>query len=251
MITLHPRAVAAGVTLMTHEVLTSTNAYALTLANEGERGPLWVVAERQTAGRGRRGRPWVSEVGNLFATLLLTTSAVAERPQLSFVAALALHDALAELAPAVKPRMAIKWPNDLLLAGRKAAGILIESGGSGDDAVAIGFGVNCVSHPGTTEHPATDLAAEAAEVLPAALFASLSLKMIGRLAQWNGGEGFCTVRADWLARAAGLGEQINVRLAGRELSGRFEALDATGNLMLRLPSGRLESIAAADVSVPA
>src|SRR5262245_9745242 len=124
---LDPRASAAGVRLVAHEVLTSTNTEGLALARAGERGPLWVTAERQSAGRGRRGRSWTSERGNLFASLLLTDPAPAEHwPELSFVAALALHDAVAELAPPLKPQLAIKWPNDLLLTRAKFAGILVE-----------------------------------------------------------------------------------------------------------------------------
>ena len=245
---LDTRAAATGVRLITHAVLDSTNAQALLLSQRGEHGPLWIVAERQTAGRGRRGRAWVSQSGNLFASLLLTAVASSERqPQLSLVAALALHDAVAEVAPSLKPLIAIKWPNDLLLRGKKIAGILIEAAGGENGAVAIGIGVNCASHPASTDYPATDLAAAGVAISPAMLFGPLSLKMIGRLAQWNGGEGIATVRADWLARAAGVGEEISVRLVDRELSGRFETLDQAGSLMLRLPSGHLEIIAAADV----
>ena len=230
---LEPRATAAGVRLIAHEVLGSTNAEALDLARQGERGPLWVTAERQSAGRGRRGRAWISPPGNLYASLLLTGPAAAERwPQLSFVAALAIHDAVVEVAADLKPRLAIKWPNDLLLAGAKFAGILIE--GEGDvNAVAVGIGINCARHP--------------AAVSPAMLFSALSIKMLGRIAQWNGGEGFSTIRADWLARASGIGEGVHVRLAERELVGRFEALDEAGALVLRSADGNTTTITAGDV----
>lgn len=244
---LEPRATAAGVRLIVHEVLGSTNAEALHLARQGERGPLWITADRQTAGRGRRGRAWISSAGNLHATLLLTEAAEAEHwPQLSFVAALAIHDAVVDVAPDLKPLLAIKWPNDLLLAGAKLAGVLIEAE-SGLSAVAVGIGVNCASHPAGTEFPATDLAASGARISPRDLFAALSVKMLGRIAQWNAGEGFSTIRADWLARAAGLGESLRVRLAERELVGRFETLDEAGGLVLRLPDGHAATIAAGDV----
>src|SRR5262245_34109780 len=112
---LDPRATAAGVRLIAHEVLVSTNAEALALGARGERGPLWVTANRQTGGRGRRGRMWVSEPGNLFASLLLTEIAPSEHwPELAFVAALAIHDAIAEVARQLRPQLFIKWPNDLL-----------------------------------------------------------------------------------------------------------------------------------------
>src|SRR5262249_17802549 len=151
------------VRLLTHEVLGSTNAEALSLARAGERGPLWITALEQTAGRGRRGRAWISPPGNLYASLLLVDPAAPERwPQLSFVAARALHDAVAEVAPDCASRLPIKWPNVVLLAGRKLAGLLIEGGGGEGGAVAVGIGVNCASHPPGMEYPATDLAAAGA-----------------------------------------------------------------------------------------
>jgi BirA family biotin operon repressor/biotin-[acetyl-CoA-carboxylase] ligase len=245
---LDPRASAAGVRLVAHAVLGSTNTEALSLADQGERGPVWVTAERQTAGRGRRGRKWISQPGNLYASLLLTEPAPAEHwPQLSFVAALAIHDAVVAIAADLAPRVAIKWPNDLLLDGAKFAGILIEGQGSIDAGrvVAVGIGVNCASHPNDVDYPATDLAD--ASLSPAELFGVLSVKMLTRLAQWNAGVGFSTIRADWLARAAGLGEDVRVRLPDREITGRFEALDEAGGLVLRLPDGAVTTVAAGDV----
>jgi BirA family biotin operon repressor/biotin-[acetyl-CoA-carboxylase] ligase len=250
MMQLDPRASAAGVRLVSHDVLTSTNSEALALVRQGERGPFWITATRQTAGRGRRGRRWVSAVGNLFATLLLADPAPPEHwPELSFVAALAIHDSVVEVAAAIKPQLAIKWPNDLLLAGKKFAGILIdgEPVADGTGVVAIGIGVNCTSHPDDTDFPATDLAAGGAEVRAETLFATLSAKMLGRIAQWNRGEHFSTIRADWLARAAGLGENMRVRLADREVAGRFETIDDAGRLVLVPPEGGREAIAAGDV----
>src|SRR5262245_44374464 len=246
---LDPRASAAGVTLIAHEVLVSTNAEALGLAGRGERGPLWVTATRQTGGRGRRGRTWVSEPGNLFASLLLTDTAPAEQwPELAFVAALAIHDAVAEVAPALRPRLFIKWPNDLLVDGRKFSGILIEGEGGEQATVVVGIGVNCVSHPADTDYPATDLAAAGAAVSAEALFTVLSAKMLGRLAQWNDGEHFSTIRADWLARAAGRGGEVRVRLAEeQEVVGRFDDIDEAGRLVLARPDGSRKPIAAGDV----
>jgi len=249
---LDPRAGAAGVRLVAHDVLGSTNVEALGLARRGERGPLWIVAKQQTAGRGRRGREWISQPGNLFASLLLTAPSPAEHwPELSFVAALAIHDATVEVAAELRPRLAIKWPNDLLLAGAKFAGILIEGEGGEEGAVVVGIGVNCASHPEGTDHPATDLAAAGTRIAPEMLMAALSAKMLGRLAQWNQGEGFSTIRSDWLARAAGLGEDVHVRLADREITGRFEALDERGGLLLRLPDGNAITVAAGDVFIRA
>ena len=194
-----------------------------------------------------RSSAWVSEPGNLYATLLLTEpSPPAQAPQLSFVAALALHDAVGECAPRLTPALAVKWPNDLLLAGGKLAGILIEGDSETIFAVAIGIGVNCVSHPADSNHPATDLAASGAQVERERLLAALAPAMQRRLSQWQRGEGFASIRADWLKRAADLGQDIRVRLPERELSGRFEGLDESGRLLLRTPAG-VTAIAAGEV----
>lgn len=237
---------ASGVGLIACDGVGSTNEEALRRARAGERGPLWITARTQSAGRGRRGRSWVSEPGNLFATLLVTDPVQPERAaQLSFVAALAVHDAIASLAPALHPRLALKWPNDVLCGGAKLAGILIEAEGTRPLMVAIGIGVNCRHHPGDTEHPATDLAAEGAAVTAEALFEALSGTMASRMEQWQAG--FAAIRANWLARAAALGDEIAVRLGTRELAGRFETLDEAGRLVLRLADGRHETIAAGEV----
>ena len=249
MIELDPRAVAAGVRLLAYDEIDSTNAEALRLKRQGRHGPLWITAERQSAGRGRRGRKWISVAGNLHASLLLTDPGPVEHwPQLSFVAALAVHDAVVEVAPEIRPMLELKWPNDLLLSGAKFAGILIEGEGIEEDgAVAIGIGINCTAHPADAAYPATDLAAGGASVSAEALFAALSVKMPGRLAQWNRGNGFATVRTDWLSRAAGLGETIRVALADRELAGRFEGLDDAGCLVLTAPDGAKTVVAAGDL----
>jgi BirA family transcriptional regulator, biotin operon repressor / biotin---[acetyl-CoA-carboxylase] ligase len=207
---------------------------------------LWITARVQTAGRGRRGRAWVSAPGNLFATLLLTDPASPERAaQLSFVAALAVHDAIVALTPALAPRLALKWPNDLLCAGAKLAGILIEAEGTRPLVLAVGIGVNCRHHPAEAEFPATDLAAAGAAVSAEALFEVLSGTMARRLAEWQ--SGFTVIRAAWLERADTLGGELKVRLGGRELRGRFETLDEAGRLVLRLPDGGRETIAAGEV----
>jgi len=221
----------AGAPIRTYDTLGSTNAEALALARAGESGPLWITARSQSVGRGRRGSVWISPPGNLYATMLLGAQvAPARAPQLSFVAVLALHDAVVHCAPGLVSQLKVKWPNDLLLGSAKLGGILLES--ENGRAVAIGIGVNCASHPSDTPFSATDLAAAGAQVAPEELLAALAAAMQCRLAQWRAGEGFGTIRADWLARAAGLGQPIRVRLPEREFSGRFEGLDDSGRLLV-------------------
>jgi len=243
---LAPGAAAAGVGLIACETVGSTNALALAHARGGERGPLWVTARVQTAGRGRRGRTWVSEPGNLYASLMLTDPAPPGRAaQLAFVAALAVADAIATTAPALAGELAFKWPNDVLLGGAKVAGILIEAEGTSPLMAAIGIGVNCRHHPEAAEFPATDLAAADAAVSVEAVFMELSDAMVRRLREWQAG--FAPIRAAWLARAAGLGGEMRARLGTRELTGRFEGLDEDGRLRLRRADGTLETIAAGEV----
>jgi len=246
---LDPAAAAAGFRLSAHDTLTSTNTEALARARAGDYGPLWVTARQQTAGRGRRGNEWVSTPGNLYATLLVSDPAASQdAPQLSFVAGLAAYDAIVAGAPDLRDGLALKWPNDVLYRMQKLAGILIESETIGERlAVAIGIGVNCMHHPVATAYPATDIASAGTTVTADGLFTALSGAMLRRLAQWQRGEDFAAVRAAWLERATGIGGDMRVRLPDREFSGRCEALDERGRLLLRLPDGSLQVIAAGDV----
>jgi BirA family biotin operon repressor/biotin-[acetyl-CoA-carboxylase] ligase len=241
---------ASGARLLSLDEVGSTNAEAFARARSGERGPLWITARRQTAGRGRRGRAWVSEPGNLYASLLLTDPAPPPRAaELSLVAALAVHDALAERAATLGPRLKLKWPNDVLCDGAKLAGILVEGEGLPGRplAVVIGIGVNCAHHPADTAYPATDLAAAGAVVTPETLTQALIGAMARRLAEWDRGENFAAIRAAWLKRAAGLGAPVRVRLPEREVDGVAETIDETGRLVLRLADGSREHIAAGEL----
>ena len=246
---LHPSASATGASLISCDTLGSTNAEALSRARVGARGPLWIAAAQQTAGRGRRGNVWTSEPGNLYASLLLSDAAPAVHlPELCFVVALAARDAVAAAGPAIASELKLKWPNDLLLDGGKLAGLLIEAESiGGRTATVAGIGVNCAHHPRDTDYPATDLAAHGVSVAPDELFRELSGAMVARLAQWDRGTGFAAIRAEWLSYAAGIGGDIVVRLLDRELSGKFESLDQLGRLMLRLPAGQLEAITVGEV----
>jgi BirA family biotin operon repressor/biotin-[acetyl-CoA-carboxylase] ligase len=244
-----PSAAAAGIRLVSHETLGSTNAEAMALARAGERGPVWVTAERQTAGRGRRGNVWASEPGNLYSSLLITDAAPPPHlPELCFVVALAVRDAVCAIAPDLASVLKLKWPNDLLLDGAKLVGILIEAERVGSaTATVIGIGINCAHHPDDTPYAATDLNSHGAGITPTQMFRALSGAMVGRLAMWDRGNGFATIRTEWLTCAAGIGGDIVVRLPNRQLTGKFESLDQIGRLMLRMSDGHLEPITAGEV----
>ena len=241
---------AASFRLLVRDTVDSTNAEALTCARAGDRGDLWITAQCQTAGRGRRGRAWISEPGNFFATLLLIDPSVPARAaELSFVSALGVYDAVRELAPAVASRLGLKWPNDLLVAGGKIAGVLVEGEtlAGAELAVAIGVGINCAHHPPDTAYPATDLAALGVRMTPQQVLRVLSASMLRRLRQWDRGNGFAAIRHDWLLRAEGVGAPIRVRTLDRELEGVFSALDSSGRLILAASDGTTRVVGAGEV----
>ncbi|PCJ71210.1 MAG: biotin--[acetyl-CoA-carboxylase] ligase [Rhodobiaceae bacterium] len=242
-----------GYDLRRHVEIDSTNEEARRLANAGEPGPVWIVTERQTAGRGRRGRTWVSPAGNLMCTLLLRPAcSPAKAGELSFVAGLALHDATSALVSAdVAAKVALKWPNDLLIDGKKASGILLESESDGKADVAwlaIGIGLNLAHHPEDTPYPATCLKAQTGDApsIEDALTA-LAVAFEHWFAVWQAPEGFAAVRQAWLERARGLGETITVRLSNEVLEGIFEGIAPEGALQLRLGGGTVRLISAGDV----
>lgn len=228
--------------------LPSTNAAALAAD-----GPIWIMAHVQTAGRGRRARSWDSPRGNLYASLCLhPLDAPAQMALRSFAAALALRDALIA-AGVAGDTITLKWPNDVLIAGRKVAGILLESSPRGAlPCLAIGFGVNLVAFPdlGAVEAGATmptSVLRETGLNLPAEDFLGhLATAYALREAQFSA-QGFAPLRADFLAHAARMGEGITARLGtGASHTGRYETIDETGNLILTTAAGRM-AISAADV----
>jgi BirA family biotin operon repressor/biotin-[acetyl-CoA-carboxylase] ligase len=218
-------------------------------ATAADRTVYW--AKRQTAGHGRRGRAWTSQPGNLFVSLLLKPgSPLARAAQLSFVCALAVADVLDRAGAA--GRVALKWPNDVLLDGAKVCGILLEASSAGPrlEAVIAGIGLNLVGHPPDTPYPATDLAAAGlGRIEPDTALDWLLAAFELRYAAWRAG-GFAPVRAAWLARAWRLGETIEVRLDGETLAGRFADLDEGGALVVETGSGARRTIAAGDVYFP-
>jgi BirA family biotin operon repressor/biotin-[acetyl-CoA-carboxylase] ligase len=238
--------------ILIFDELDSTNAEARRQAEAGERGPVWLMARRQTAGVGRRGRAWDGGEGNLTATLLLTLDKPpAAAGQLAFVGGVAAAETIAAYVP--QSLVSLKWPNDVLVGGRKACGMLIEAGPAPDGGVwaAVGVGVNLATHPEAVERPATALAEhlspdarraptadEALVVLAGAFDAALSLWLA---------QGFAPIRQAWLDRAGGLGGPCTARLERESVIGVAEGLDADGALLLRLPDGGLRRITAGDV----
>ncbi len=260
--TLGPDARSAGYRLAAFDEIGSTNAEALARARAGDPGHLWVVSDRQTAGRGRRGNAWSTERGNLAASLLMLTAADASAvATLGFVAGIALDAALRHAAPEVEARVALdgaagggdrialKWPNDVLLDGAKLAGILLEAEKAPDGrmAVVVGIGVNVRHAPTDLPYPAASLAGLGAAAGAEMVFAALSECWCEAAAAWDDGRGFPAVRARWLDRASGLGGAVAVRIDGEVTRGVFETIDETGRLVVRTESGARRTITAGEV----
>lgn len=230
----------------------STNAEAARIAPDLA-GPEWLLALRQTQGRGRRGRPWADPGGNFSATLVMRPHETPDKVALrSFLAALALYDACVA-ATGREDLFSLKWPNDVLLNGGKLAGILLESTGDakGVSHIAIGIGVNLVSVPQAG-------VLEARSVPPVSIFSETGVRIspqefLDLLAPCYAIHettfqtlGFAPIRALWLSRAARLGEVITARTMRHEITGLFETVDETGNIVLSTPNGR-ETVPAAEI----
>jgi BirA family biotin operon repressor/biotin-[acetyl-CoA-carboxylase] ligase len=235
--------------LLCYDRLASTNDEAKRLAREGAADGTVVWAREQTAGRGRRGRHWIGMPGNLFVSFILRPECrPAEASQLGFVTALALSDAIGAMAPS-HVQLRCKWPNDVLLNGRKLAGILLESETRASETLAwliIGVGVNVLSHPETTDYPTTSLHDEGGTAFDAGgVLACFARCFQLWQARWRD-EGFAPVRTAWLNRAIGIGETITVRLDHEQIAGRFVGLEPDGALALETAAGA-RRIAAGDI----
>jgi BirA family biotin operon repressor/biotin-[acetyl-CoA-carboxylase] ligase len=241
-----------GYRLLRLESVDSTNAEARRRAEAGEPGPLWVWSTRQSAGRGRGGREWRSEPGNLFASLLIGVSCPLNvASQLALLAGLAAYDAIAKLlSEEARQDLLLKWPNDVLLGGGKVAGILLENANGPEQhrsTVVIGTGINLVTYPEEVAQPATSLAAHGADVTAAAALEALAASTEAWLERWEEGASFQAIRRAWLDRAGPTGRPLRVRLHDEEAEGVFAGLDARGALRLLMSDGAERRVAAGDV----
>lgn len=259
IVRLSPETESAGYRLLSLEATGSTNDDALQAARSGDPGQLWITAAEQLAGRGRHGRQWSSPPGNLYASLLLVDPCEAAiAPQLGFVAGLALHEAVEAVTGLGAPRLALKWPNDLLLDGAKVSGLLLEGHRlqqNGALAIVIGFGVNVAFAPTGTPYPALALRTIKPDLTREDVFQALSSAFARTLTAWrssarmNASDPFGAIRRLWLERAAGIGQEVTLRLPSGEKKGIFDGLDRFGRLQLK-SAGGVELIDAGDLYFP-
>jgi BirA family biotin operon repressor/biotin-[acetyl-CoA-carboxylase] ligase len=255
---LGPRATSAGYGLAAYDSIGSTNAEALSRAREGEQGPIWFVTSEQTAGRGRRHRPWIAPRGNLASSILeVMEISPAVAATLGFAAGLALEAALRRvsveaslrLAGSDEMKFALKWPNDVLAGNKKLAGILLEAETVAGNrlAVVVGIGTNVVAAPEATPTPATSLKALGIDIGAEELFRALSDAWAEYRGIWDEGHGFADIRQKWLQRAAGLGQPVSIQSGGSAISGTFDTIDESGCMIVSTSDGRRTPISAGDV----
>lgn len=231
--------------------VTSTNDVIRDLGRQHPGLDVFITAEQQTAGRGRRGNKWVSPAGNLYASFLLhPTCDVRFLPELSFVAAIAVADTLAEILPD-SCLIACKWPNDILVDRAKICGILLETENTARNtpAVIIGIGINVEHYPSDTPYGATCVTEKGGKTDVAALGAQLAENLSICCTNWER-FGFAPIRHRWRERAHGLGEPLVARLANGDLAGTFRDLDDDGALLLDTPDGQTHRVTAGEVYQP-
>ncbi|MBT8471021.1 MAG: biotin--[acetyl-CoA-carboxylase] ligase [Marinicaulis sp.] len=222
----------SGAELRIFYELKSTQTEAKQVAStEGIDGPIWFVALRQTTGYGRRGREWQQDVGDFSGTLALRNpdrfNSIGE---LTFITGLAVAKTLNQLAD--RGDVKIKWPNDVLVDGRKIAGILLELVDDGAVAI-IGIGVNIVSAPDGLDYPTACLGDYCKAPPKPEAFANVLDEHFWRLQRIWRKEGFAPIRAAWVKHCTGLGYEITVRLPNETLTGTFDSIDESGALLLR------------------
>jgi BirA family biotin operon repressor/biotin-[acetyl-CoA-carboxylase] ligase len=255
---LGSRATAAGHRLIAFDQAGSTNAEAMAHARQGGRGPTWFVTTEQTAGRGRRQRAWVAPRGNLASSVLeVMDISPAVAATMSFAFGLAHESALQRVSVEANLRLAgsdhlnylLKWPNDILVGGRKLCGLLVEAEAmpGGDLAVVAGIGTNIIAAPEGTPTPAVSLSALGVHIGAEELFTALSDAWVEFRGIWDNGRGFAEIRKLWLERAYGVGGPVAIQTGTAKLEGTFDTIDETGCLIVRATDGRRMPVTAGEV----
>lgn len=231
-----------------HARVTSTNDVARDLAAAGAPEGTAVVADEQTGGRGRLGRPWASPPGGLWLSLVLRPRLPAhEAPRLGLAVGVAVARAI-ERATGVAVRL--KWPNDLMVGDRKVGGVLVEAPAEAGWAVA-GIGVNAnvslEALPPEVRERATTLEAAAGRPVDRDALLGEIFAEVEKAYEVLRGDGFATILRWWRDRAASLGERVTVRVPGEVVAGVAEGIDEDGALLVRLDDGSVRRLLAGEI----
>lgn len=239
-----------GIEARFYDVCVSTNFLARELAAEAPLNPTWLVAGAQTSGRGRQGRTWVSESGNLYASLLFRPKLKpADLAALPFVVSLAVRESILRMG-VEEGRVRCKWPNDILISSKKVSGILIETCSEGSEDVGyviIGIGINLLHHPKEAQFPATNLKKVSGKITPPEQAISILASSVKeQLDAWRVDD-FENIRRNWQACAWGLGEKHRIRTSESDYEAQLLGLNTQGGLEVSLENGEKRTIYAADI----
>ncbi|ADE30062.1 biotin--[acetyl-CoA-carboxylase] ligase [Rickettsia prowazekii] len=253
--------------LIVFDEIDSTSSEAMRIARHNKvYADYAIFAKSQTRGRGRSGKNWQSRLGNLHVSLLMRPDKELELlPQLCFVTALAVYDTILSCilyagsnqlinnfnAVSVCPQnysIQLKWPNDILMNGRKIAGILLESVKMDNNYyLIIGIGINITYHPENIDQPTTSLITEnLMHVVPKALLKILIKNFEKYYKIWHH-NGFPFIRKKWIEHAYKLNENINIKYRNDIVTGLFKDIDNTGNIILQLNTQEIISFSTAEL----
>lgn len=206
----------------------------------------WLIADRQSAGRGRAGRAWSDGFGNFMGSTVVNLRGSDALPQtLALIAGLAVHETVCAVAPALAD-LYLKWPNDLLVGEAKLAGILLERQ---RDAVVIGIGVNLARAPQVPDRATVSLRDLGIDISRDQFAADLAARLRDAIDRWHFGE-WPLLRQQWISRALPTGTLVSVRDSDQgTIMGAFAGIDDDGVALLRLADGAVRAIHAGDIDM--
>lgn len=240
--------------LLIFDRLDSTNLEARRLAETGINGEFVIWAKSQSSGRGRSNKHWVSEEGNLYISLLLRPMCRLNcLTQFSFITSLALYDALYSILKEenINVDISLKWPNDVLISGKKSSGILLESvtlaNNPHADYLIVGVGVNVNNPPQITDYEVTSLIDHINAAQETGVVLDRFMTAFDRYYRRWEKEGFLKLRRLWLSKAYNINKVVTVKIGKNRVSGIFKDIDLNGSMRIRLASGQIYTISAGEV----
>ena len=227
-------------TVLKYKEIDSTNNEAVRLLDKKKSFPYWIVAEKQTAGKGRKNRYWDSPVGNFMGTYVLEINLERKYlPHLTFVSSLAIYDTIQKFISDKKGKMIqLKWPNDLIVNKSKCGGVLIENISSkkeNNHIIAIGIGVNLTKSPIKTTFPSSNIFEETnTKIDPDEFLFELDKNIIKKINFWKNGLNYKAILGQWSEKAFLLNKEISIKLPnGKKEKGIFTSIDGEGGLILK------------------
>ena len=233
--------------LLSYEKLDSTNEEAKRLAEGGSSHGAVVWAKEQSDGRGRMGRDWVSDEGNLFVSFLLSPHEKKNLSNIIYITSCAIQKTLDAVFEGKKP-VKFKWPNDVIVDGKKLGGVLIEKIEANDQTwLIVGIGINVNSAPENVMYPATSLVDSGVEIISAKIVLTrLIHHFIEEYDEWIKSSAAGSI-SHWKENLEGIGQMVEVAIPGKIMAGKFHDVDEHGNMILELADGRREVVTSADV----